>query len=106
MSRGVSSPFNLDLRRGILNGLKILRAKLEVYCADVFFKTMQLRRTRYRNDPRFFSQDPRKRNLCGRGLLFCGEVLKEFNQGRIRLAILRGKTGHGTSKVGTIKLRV
>src|SRR6266567_1596030 len=67
---------------------------------------MQLRRARYRNDPRLLDLQPPDCDLRGRYLFPGGDLAEQIDQGLVRLASLRREAGNDVAEVGAVEPRV
>src|SRR5262249_19149368 len=70
---------------------------------EVLLETVELRRARDRNDPRLLGEEPRERDLGGRGLLLAADPPEEIDHGLIRLAIFRSESRQGIAKIGFVE---
>src|SRR5882762_6631579 len=100
----VPFPLHGDLRRRVVDLAEIVGRKFDGTASDVLFQTMQLRRTRDRDDPRLLREQPGKCDLSRRSLLpFCN-LAKQINQCLICFPSLWGKARDDVAEVGALEL--
>src|ERR1039458_9562778 len=101
----VAGAFHCDLGDGIVDEAEIAGSQFTFSRADILLKPMQLRGSGDRSDPRFLSQQPRKRELRRGGLLPCCDLPKYIDQRLVGLPGLRRKTRHNVAEIGAVERR-
>src|ERR1700761_8108424 len=104
MELGVSSPFDLDLRRGIFKSGNLGFGESHIGSTEIFLQTIQLRCSGDRYDPRFFSQQPGERDLGRRYLLLLCERRDHIHQSLILLAILFAEPRNTVPEIAAVEL--
>jgi hypothetical protein len=85
--------------------MKIVGGKVHCSRSDIFFEAIQLGRTWDGNDPWLMGKQPGKRDLSRCRFLPLCDLLKQIDQGMIRLAVLWVKAREGTAEIRAIERR-
>src|SRR5258708_6671684 len=86
--------------------MEIAGGKFDCYPSHVLFQTVELRRSRDRNNPRSLGEKPGERNLRGRRILPSRDVPERINQSRIRLPVFGRKARNLVAKIRTVERSV
>src|SRR5271165_2960261 len=102
----VARPLDRDLGGGSLDVAQVLGRQLDGDGTQVLGETTGLGGAGDRDDPRLLGEQPRQRDLCGRGVLAGGDLAEQIDERLVRCAGLRGETGQPITEVRAVKRRV
>ena len=91
--------------RGAINLPQVVVAQSNLGAAEVLLEPVTLRRPGDRYDPRFLRQQPRERDLRGRGLVPLREPGQPLNERQIRLPIFGGEARDDVAEVRAVEGR-
>src|SRR6185437_6600438 len=86
---GIALALYMDFRCGGIDLAQIIGSKFDVRSAEVLLEAMDFGCAGDRDDPRLLSENPRKRDLRRRRMLFLREAADRVDEGLICLPVFR-----------------
>src|SRR5262249_52555566 len=84
----------------------IVGRQLDSQCPEILVEAIELRRSRYRNDPRLLRQQPRESDLGWRGFLARCKCGNYIHQRLVRLTVFGAKARDRAAKIRAVELRL
>src|ERR1700686_4609661 len=83
--------------------MEIIGSEFDCDCSKVLVQTLQLARSRYRNDPRLLGEEPRERDLSRRRLLSVCDLAEQIDDRLVGFPSLRSEAREPGSNVGRVE---
>jgi len=92
-----------DLRRGAIDLAQLVDRQRDGRRCNILLEPMALRGARDRHDPWLLGEQPRERDLRGRGFLLFRERGEPVDERQIRFPVLRRESRNDVAEVGTVE---